>query len=329
MDVNGKEFIRNLEIEQEKEELHKQALRLDAEKRKAVKPSSSTTQTPSYFDDNFDQQINIDQKEDIVDLKIENATIDDNDLMQPLTTSNKKKKYLILGVALVLLFIITILALRLASNKQTEQELVNNDTKQIQQNEILNKIDTNEQYQDDTDQKRQAEQKNINRPTQEQNLNDIPLPKVEDTPIVIDTPKKQVEQKRDLFGLNGASAQSIKKPIEKTVKHTAKKVIKPVVKKVIKPRYKTHKKVVKKAIATNNTKGYFIQIGAYSKQPSKKLLNSIGKKGYDYQIKKVNIKGRFYNKVLIGAYTTRASAKKMLRKVRADFRNPNAYILRF
>ena len=327
MDVNGKEFIRNLEIEKEKEELHKQALKLEAEKRKAVKPSS-TTQAPSYFDDNFDQKINLEPKEDIVDLKIGSAA-DEDDLMQPLATPNKKKKYLILGVALVLLFIITILALRLASNKQTEQELANNDTKQIQQNEILNKIDTNEQYQDDIDQKTQTEQKNINTPTQEQNLNDIPLPKVEDTPIVIDTPKHPTEQKKDLFGLEDANTQSVKKPTEKTVKQTVKKAIKPIIKKVTKPKYTAPKKVVNKTNTTNSTRGYFIQIGAYTKQPSKKLLNSIVNKGYNYQIKKVNIKGRLYNKVLIGAYTTRTSAKKMLSKVRADFRNPNAYILRF
>jgi len=330
MEVNGKEFMRNIEIEKEKEALYQQSLKLDAEKIKATKPSQEKA-SPEYFDGGFDKAMKIEKEREIepVDLTIEEPKPVSEILVDPTMTMNKNKKYIILSVTLILLFIITILAMRLVSNNETERELLSAEDKEIKKEEILNKIDSNEQYQNILDEKAKRSNGNDKLNNEEsQILGEVPLSKVEDTPIVIDTPVVPVQKpKRDLFGLDKEEIAKQKITPKKVIKKVAKKVVqkiksKPVAKKVVK-----YDKV--KSFTTKSTKGWFIQLGAFSKQPSKKILQNITNKGYSYQIKKVTIKGRVLNKLLVGAYLTKRKARASLSKVRKDLKNPHAYILRF
>jgi DedD protein len=346
MEVNGKEFIRNIGIEQDKERLYQEHARLEAEKRESVKRS------PNYFDDDYDE---IDKKSDdnsknsnlneeesaYVDLSIDNnpeANIGKEKLQdmfadQSIEAKNKKK-YIILGLGLIILFIITILVIRLISNNDTQQQLLKSETTVLQKDKILNKIDTNEEYQKVIDKKVAHEESQRISKSQAKELNEVVLPQEsEKVPMVIDTPKPKAPPQRDLFGL-----EKTQKPKEQVVEPPKtiqkKEEVAPKVEK--KPVQKIQRKIVVPPAVekdfTKNTKkisGYFIQIGAFTKQPSNKLLNSIAKKGYNYRIHAMNIKGRIYNKVLIGSYATKAQASKDLKRVRKDFNNPSAYILRF
>ena len=98
-------------------------------------------------------------------------------------------------------------------------------------------------------------------------------------------------------------SQNIQKPIKKPKPKEAKKTIKTKQKKNI---------IVKQPKPT----GIFIQVGAFTKQPSKSLLKKIKQANYKYIVYKMKVKGTFYNKVLIGPYKSRKEALKVINQVR-------------
>ena len=326
MEVNGKEFLRNVSIEQDKADLAEQRQKLDEQKRDSLK------KTPDYFDsDNIDDEsayVNIsnntalpqeDDQNNLFDIKLDTSS-----------TEKNKKKYIILGLSLVILFILTIIVIRVISNNEKEEQInpQSNAAKEINKDKILDKIDSIEEYQKVIGK--------VPKPTIETiEKKDIilPEPTKDLSPVIIDKPVNKQDIKRDLFELEKPEPKSIQK-----VEKKPKPVIKP--KPTVKPKvkYTAPKKttVVAPPKVTNFTKksnskvqGYYIQIGAYTKKPNNKFLNSISKKGYRYAVHQVVIKGKNYNKVLIGSYPTKNLALKVIKKVKKDFNNPNAYILKF
>lgn len=334
MQVDGKEFLRNVNIEKEKAKLDKKRKNLEESKVDAVKKE------PDYFEPEDDAaylDLAMDEKNhsepdlnQLHDIRLDNLNNDDN-----------KKKYIILGFALILLFIITIVVVRLISNSQEEEKLNTAAPTQevkkaepIKEDEKLNKIETPAEYK-----KVIEEDEELQKPTtpvvQKVQKKDIILPEPvkEESPVIIESKKTAVKAK-DLFGLDST--------VSETKKEVQKKVIKPVEKKVVKPKPvvsdKPKRKVVvvppketnfvKKKTATK-VDGYYIQVGSFSKKPTDRYLNNIEKKGYRYTVHRMNIKGKYYNKVLIGPYPTRNIAKKSLSNVRNAFNVPGAYILKF
>jgi len=325
MEVDGKEFLRNVGIEQDKERLTQEQNRLEELKRSSVKSEQN------YMD--MDMNANEDESA-FVDLSIGNDSSNNkntsynevDDIILDNSKVNNKKKYIMLGFGLVLLFIITVLIIRLISNNDMESQLKTTPSTQsaISKDDILNKIDSNDEYQKVIDRKNKLAATNNNAMNENEKLEDLEIPqqeKADNVPLVIDTPKSKVEPKRDLFGLDKES----QKTLVKTKKAVVEKVV-PQVKKerVIAPVKET--KVRKQAAVSG---GYFIQIGAFTKKPNKNLLKSIETKGYEYKIHPVTIKGKLYNKVLIGPFKNRAEATQKLSQVKLDFKNPNAYILKF
>jgi len=339
MEVDGKEFLRNVGIEQDKDRLTHEQQKLEELKRASVKREQN------YMD--MDEEANKEESA-FVDFSIgsdsprQNTNLDNNveDIMlDTSSTNNNKKKYIMLGFGLILLFIITVLVIRLISNNDTESQLndmnnINKMNPEVVKEEILNKIDSNEEYQKVIDRKIALEESNEIAKKQKKEMNEILIPSevVDNVPLVLDTPKVKVEAKRDLFELDKAAQKTVKPKVSqpKVVKEKVKTQAKPKVvskpkREIIVPPAK-EKNFTKKSTSLN---GYFIQIGAFTKTPNKNLLKSITKKGYSYTVYQLNIKGKLYNKVLIGAYKTRADATRNLSQVKSDFKNPSAYILKF
>ena len=322
MEVDGKEFLRNVGIEQDKERLNHEQQKLEELKRASVKRNQN------YMD--MDAEAN-EEAPAFVDLSIGNDSPNQNvnthnqvdDIILDKSSTNNKKKYIVLGFGLILLFIITVLVIRLISNNDTQSKLNDVDsTKKVNlevvKEEILNKIDSNEEHQKILDKKVALEESNKIEKKQEKEMNEILIPSetIDKIPLVMNTSKVKVEAKRDLFELDAAAEKSIQTK---------------VVKKVLKPKKKIIIPPAKEKSFTNKTKalqGYFIQIGAFTKAPNKNLLKGISQKGYSYHIHKVTIKGKLYNKLLIGSYKTRLEATQNLSKIKSDFKNPNAYILK-
>lgn len=325
MEVDGKEFLRNVGIEQDKERLIQEQRKLEELKRASVKREESYAgnETPA-------------QEPAFVDLSLGNEPPHQNpaesveDIILDTTTQNNKRKYIMLGLGLVLLFIITVLVIRLISNSDTQSQL--NDTQEqsteTAQEDILNKIDSNEAYQNVIDKQNALEESNKIAQSQKTQLNEINIPEeeVNNVPLVIDTPKVK-ETQRDLFELEKkAQNEAVNKPVKTVQKATPKpKTVSQPQRKIAVPAA-TEKNLAAK---TTSLDGYYIQIGAFTKAPSQSLLDSIVKKGYGYKIHKMQIKGRLYTKVLIGSYSQRADASKVLNQVKKDFNNPGAYILKF
>ncbi len=347
MEVNGKDFMRNVGLEQDKERLIDEQNKLESLKRDSVKREENNLNNNAQ--DNESAYVDLSINNDHPAQEHENVI---NDLrLKPEDPNKNKKRYIVLGIGLILLFIITILVIRLISNNDIEDKMENRNPQinELGRDKILDKIDTNEEYQKVIDKKVALEESNMLEAKEKAKINviDVPSETLENTPIVIDTPKLDEKPKRDLFGLDKTNKiekeekvveikQKIVSPIEKIVEVKPKVVVKPKVEKTPKKTGQPKRKILVKSPAetnfakkTSNISGYFIQLGAFTKKPSDKLLNSITKKGYDYTVHTMSIKGKIYNKVLIGSYKTRTNASKVLSKVRKDFNNKNAYILKF
>lgn len=343
MKVDGNEFLRNVEIEQDKIRLMEEQKKLEELKRNSIKKE------PDYFED---EDKNKDEDTAYVDLSFENAHEEDNEntinklqdiMLEPDKTNKNKKKYLILIFSLILIFILTLVVIRMISNSDKERQLeqIKPQPQQIQKEKILDKIDSNKEFEEVIKKKQPVEEKLIIDEPEQIVKKEIILPDpVKDKPpVVIEKPQEPKREVKDLFGIQGESAkkeaseeqiQTTVNKLEKTVTQTAKSVkttiqSTPQRKLVLPPAQETNfHKSDKKAIS-----GYYIQVGAFTKKPSDKYLNNISKKGYKYTVYSMEIKGKMYNKVLIGGYPTKTLANKDLQKVKKDFNNPNAYILKF
>jgi len=327
MEVDGKEFLRNVGIEQDKERLIQEQRKLEELKRASIKREENYMQPPVH-----------EEEPAFVDLSLENDSVQPNnshnnsvdDIILDNTAQDNKKKYIVLGVGLILLFIITVLVIRLISNSDTQSQLEGTQGKntEVVKDDILNKIDSNEAYQKVIDKQNALEESSKIAQSQKTQMQEIDIPdetEVNNVPLVIDTPKQQKEVKRDLFELN-KEAEAVKQVAE------VKKVTQPKVENLSQPKRKIVVPSAEETIFTKNASslnGHYIQIGAFTKAPNKALTDSITKKGYKYAVYQVVIKGRTYNKVLIGAYSNRANASKNLNQVKKDFNNPGAYILKF
>ena len=74
-----------------------------------------------------------------------------------------------------------------------------------------------------------------------------------------------------------------------------------------------------------NTNLYYIQVGSFSKTPSKRFLSIIHKSGFTYSITKASTNG--IKKLLIGPYQTRSEIATVLTQVK-DRINKSAFIIK-
>ena len=351
MRVNGEEFVKNLKLEQEKQELAKQQEIIDKQKKASVvfeddlkqSQSQQQSQQQSPQDKSEEPFINLSSNATSEDDKPQFNIDDFNDLP---SATNNKRKYIFLGIGLIVLFIATIVIIRIVSNNDVEQQLEKQPPIQTEvvKDELLTKIEKNElKQQQIQEQQTPVESGNSDDLQDRQKVTEVALPQQStqnDVPLVIDTPKPKTLPKRDLFGLeNGNQAKQNTQPKQQ------KKVAKQKRQKIQRPKPASQQPIIQKNIkrktivpppqetnfTVKNSKvsGYYIQIGAFTKSPTQRLLNSITQKGYKGIVHKMMIKGRLYNKILIGSYKSRTQAKRVLEKVRRDFNNPNAYILKF
>ena len=341
MEIDGKEFMRNVGLEQDKDKLMEEQKRLEALKRDSIKRDETYANNNFHEDESAYIDLSLNNMQAQMPIEDQNESINNIILNQDELNKNKKR-YIVLGISLILLFLITILVFRLISNSdvQDNMENINPNTKELTRDKILNKIDTNEEYQKVIDRKSDLEISN--NMDKKEKLKEIIIPNdtSNNTPIVIDTPKQIVEPKRDLFGLNNNPTKQLPTKIVQNTNAKTTQKVKPKVKQKVVTKSKmlsAPKRIIsiKPPEETNFEKkvklvsGYYIQIGAFTKKPSDKLLNNIANKGYSYTVHTMIIKGTRYNKVLIGSYPSRAKATNALNKVKKVFNNKNAYILKF
>lgn len=342
MQINGDKFLRNLEIERERAELERQKEELMSQKTQSYIKASNR-----YKEDEFDGEINYQELDDIRLNK----------------SSSNKQKYILLGFILVLLFLITIVTIKLISepnngNSFGQNEIVDekkiengiqnidtpangelNDTKSLDIDKIIQSEDNvNPQAQTvptETTQSKPAEgdifgiAKNTNavavQPTAQQGA----TPQQQTVQPATQTTQKTVApttvQKQVV-----QNTTPVSKPVtikEATVIKEAPKpkVVKEVKKEVIKkPEVKKETLAVKPA--TPKASGdIYIQVGAFSTVPDKTLILQLQKNNYKYTFQKLERDGKQYSKLLVGGYATKDQALEDLVKIRNEI-NPNAFI---
>ncbi len=301
MESRGEEFIKNIKAKQEKEELEQRINELNK-----IDTSSKKVEEPTI-------------EEEIVDLPAQELG---DILLSEKQNPADKKKYIILGLALVGLFILTIIIIRVISSPSDDQEIVEEKVATNLPQEKVEKdmTDIEKQYQDIINQKLKNLRENAEDEIESNQKAGLDINEIAKKEQSIDKPEAKMTAqedapKRDIFEMEKKEEA---KPVEKPKPRVVEK--KPEPKVVAKPKAPASKSNVA-------PRGYYIQIGAFSKAPSKTLLASIKQYGFKYKLHDVNVKGKNYTKVLVGAYGSKANADKDLSLVRSVLKVPGAYIL--
>lgn len=305
MEFKGEEFVKNIQLKQEKEEIKQ---RLD---------EINTIEAQKV--ESIDDSVIVDMPEqELGDILLNDRSNDDN-----------KKKYIVLGAVLLVLFVLTIVIIRLITDdSESNNSLIASKDEKIKQDEALdNNIE--QQYQNIINQKLKEITKSESKPESEikksKDSLDIENVKKELKPIPqtdTKTESQKIIPKEDIFGLK---------------KEEAKEVVKNEAVETVKSSWPEKKSVLQEPIVADSKKessisvkpsGIFVQIGAFTKVPSDKYLKNIKDKGFGYRLYKVEIKGKEYIKVLIGPYKSRTEATSNINTIKQKLQAPNAYILK-
>lgn len=300
MEIKGEDFLKNVQIKQETEELEQRLTELKST------PSNNPTSGANPYEQADEDAIKVDiAEQELGDIML-GATEESN--------QTNKKKYLILGLVLIILFLLTIVIIRLLNNSSEDDSFT--ETKQSSQEKTFENDNIDQQYQKIIDEKLKTIKEQNNKPIEESITEDsLNINKIEEK-------EKKVEEiaasKSDVFGIK----EEIK-PIIKTTSQP-KKEVKKLIEKISKP-----KNTVRTSSKASKPKGTYVQVGAFSKQPAKKYIDNIKKQGLNYRIYKVEVNGKNYNKVLIGPYNNRSEAQKNMSAIKRKLNISSAFILRF
>lgn len=291
MEIKGDEFLKNVKVKQEEETLKQKLNEFEnlRQQNSASNPYKEYVNNEQPYEDN-----------ELGDILLQNSAKSDS--------KENKKKYIILGVALVLLFVITIVIIRLITSDGAN-DVKFQEQSTLEQDKALNDEKIQQEYQ--------------------QILNDK-LKKVNENSVV-EIPKetqeelKQLQEQEEALPIqeeqqpNPLNIVKEEEPIAEPIKKEEPVITKPAVKKEPTP--------VKPSTSTAATKGVYIQIGAFSKTPSDKYLSEITSKGYTFKLHKMTVQGKELIKVLVGPYSNRAQAQENLSNIRTTLGASGAYIL--
>lgn len=329
MEFKGEDFIKKVQIKQEKETL-KQRLN-DLEEQDTI------TTPPRPNQSHNDNLIDLPEQElgDIL-LSTDEETTD-------------KKKYIILGLVLVVLFLITIVVIRLVTNSdETDNDSFVDKKESISQEKVLDDENIEQQYQKIINQKlkKLQDEKKAKLEDEEKKAEEsLNIKKVQKEEIKTTNPKdiqkeiKTKEIKKELMTLKDQPKKEVKKVTQTQVKKEIKKETKtpswPVKKQTLREpnvtdftRAQTADKLSTSKSTVASKTGYFVQVGAFSKAPSKKYLDNIKSHGYSYKLHKVTVKGKNFTKVLIGPYKGRSTATNNMVKIKAKLGITSAFVLK-
>jgi DedD protein len=332
MQIKGEEFIKKVQLQQEREELERKLNELED-------VEMSIQDEPVILSRNINNNT-INEVENDVEMNDHELN---NIMLGSSSNSNEenKKKYLILGIVLVVLFLLTIIIIRLLSGETTKEDQFtsnnadSSEIKKLSENsnieENFQKI-INERVKKDSAAPMVPEIAKTNedkveniQQTSENTLEGNETIQQDEAPATItnealDETIKKIEDKK---------AVQKEKAVEKTVEKVTKK--EPVKKEVaqVKTEEKRSARNVAETSSSDMSKGYFVQIGAFSKKPSDSYINTIRNEKFKYKIYQTEIKGTLYNKVLIGPYSSRAAASQDIDAIKEKLSVTNAFIVKF
>lgn len=320
MQISGDDFLKKVQLKQEGEELKRKLNELNQAESNMQNLNLSNSLNSAYNSDNSYEEIQ--RLQNNIELENSNDEFDSLILEKRSNRSDNKKKYLMLGAILLVLFLLTVVIVGLLSNKDKKgdpfmpQDLSSSDTNISKESSI------EESYQkilDDT-----------NRKSAEQSLEDL---KENDSLDNLSSIKEIVEEPKETTITNEDLDKTIQKIEEK-------KSVAPVVKVEEKKAPSTQnepKKSIRELVegkstqnsatktvetTTSTSKGFYVQIGAFKNRPDSAYLQKIKQNGFEYKI----IEESNLNKLVIGPYSSRANANTQMPNIKTKLNIQSAFI---
>jgi len=337
MQIMGGEFVKKVQLKQEKEELEKKLNELN-ETRIPMSNINLTNNLNNAYNSTGENELNeLDRLQKNLEQNENNSELDSIMLNQTGSNEDNKRKYLILGIALVVLFLLTIIIIRLLTNDSKKEDPfttpMNSDMKSLSENS--DKIE--DRYKKILEEREKSEPKQVEQSSMEK-LEAIKEIKEAHTTPITHTPSTEITHKENGNTISNETIDETIKKIEEKQQSTAHKTDKDATtasktstepKRSIKDLVEGNKSnTVGKKLATE-TSGFFVQIGAFSKEPNQSYLNNIAKEGLSYKVIKESVKGTMYNKVLIGPYKTREEATKETASIKQKLKLQSAFIVSY
>jgi len=205
MEIKGEEFIKKVHLQQERDELEQKLNELEE-----VHSTIGENSTVINENNENDSINNLDDTQ-LGNIMLEEPKTEDTD---------NKKKYLILGLILVILFLFTIIIIRLLSNDPSKDSFTSNQNDPIETNITSEDSSIEENFQKIMNERiRNENNENINEINSEEKINEI-----EDEQEVIENDREEISE--DLLDETIKKIEAKEEPQKKIeVKPERKKVI--------------------------------------------------------------------------------------------------------
>lgn len=323
MQIKGDEFIKKVQIQQEREELERKLNELEE-----VEMSISNEPVILERSNNTEQN----------DHELDNIMLGSSNL----TNEDGKKKYLILGIVLVVLFLLTIIIIRLLTDDSSikEDQFTSNSANSTEMKKLAESDNIEENFQKIINER---VKKDVSEPMVPQTQPSATQEAVtqegetEDNTTLQAFENLQKEAENYNSGKTEISDDALDQTIKKIEKSktavTKEKVATPQVEAVTK-KVET-KKSVKDLVETPSNSsndvlgGYFVQVGAFTKKPADSYINTIRNAKLKYKIYQDTVNGVAYNKVLIGPYNSKAAAASNIEDIKQKLNVTSAFVVKF
>ncbi|AXX85292.1 SPOR domain-containing protein [Aliarcobacter skirrowii] len=320
MQISGDDFLKKVQLKQEGEELKRKLNELNQAESNMQNLNLSNSLNSAYNSDNSYEEIQ--RLQNNIELENSNDEFDSLILEKRSNRSDNKKKYLMLGAILLVLFLLTVVIVGLLSNKDKKGDPFMPQDSSSSDTNISKESSIEESYQkilDDT-----------NRKSAEQSLEDL---KENDSLDNLSSIKEIVEEPKETTITNEDLDKTIQKIEEKksvapvvkveekkapSTQNEPKKSIRELVE------GKSTQNSAKKAVetTTSTSKGFYVQIGAFKNRPDSAYLQKIKQNGFEYKI----IEESNLNKLLIGPYSSRANANTQMPNIKTKLNIQSAFI---
>ena len=341
MQIKGEEFIRKVQIQQEREELERKLNELE-------EVEMSINNDPVIMGRNDD----IEQNEHELDnIMLGSSNYSNNE--------DNKKKYLILGIVLVVLFLLTIIIIRLLTNDSSikEDQFTSNSASSTEMKKLSESDNIEENFQKIINErvKKDANQpmvpevqgSNTSSTASTAGKTDDNLKDDGTSSAAFESLQKEAENYNPNNGISDEAMDQTIKKVEKS-KSTPKEKVTSTQKEIVAPKeeivtkkVETKKSSVKDLVDTPSSttvsnensssvsSGYFIQIGAFTKKPTDGYVSTIRNAKLKYKIYQDTVNGVAYNKVLIGPYSSKAAASESVEDVKEKLNVTSAFVVKF
>ncbi|RBQ29661.1 SPOR domain-containing protein [Aliarcobacter vitoriensis] len=332
MQISGDDFLKKVQLKQEKDELEKKLNELDETRISMGNINLTNNLNNAYKGMNNNDIDEMDRLQRNIEFDESNHEFDNIMLNQPLgNQEDNKKKYLILGIVLVVLFLLTIIIIRLLSgDSKKEDSFTSNNTDSSQMKTLSeNSNSIEDRYQRILDDRAKKDGDNINSTSTSTDKLDAMKEQENTTTSSIQAPLNEIKQEDGIS--NEAIEDTIKKIEEKkaSTPKTVETPKQPTTKTTTEPKKSIRDLVEGKAGSevSSSASGFFVQIGAFSKRPNDSYLQSISKNGFSYKIIQDTVNGKTFNKVLIGPYNSRTAAQNEVSSIKSRLNIQNTFIV--